>query len=436
MSKARIAATLKNMYAALDADYSRKQLDRNTQIVTITKNNIKEAFIDGYFKGVGQKRKDLPLLDDSVFQEAADAAFVALRKYLDNPRSLGTLKSHRGTKIVFTQPRAVAAPFNKIKNAGISVINKSLAEKRKKQISLGTEESALFKQRTQRLHGEITVGTGQLALAFQYLEKTKNLAGFASSVEAKNLKDKFNIDLYFITTGRGKNLGLRIKEGISVGIDVKSSSENPAGAEDADWKNIRPVLENAISSWAQKQDWYNQKGSKSMAEDHAQMIEHETIKRLTQGLNSKVRKPKTSRPKRKNKNETASVSGGSKKASESTKKGTRGRRSAPKKSPTSITVLIGVLNEKLPGVVAKNMQPPALEYQTGRFASSVRVTDVSKTAKGFPSIGYTYQLYPYQTFEPGFAQGSVDRDPRRLIDRSIREIAAGMAIGRFYTRRV
>ena len=82
------------------------------------------------------------------------------------------------------------------------------------------------------------------------------------------------------------------------------------------------------------------------------------------------------------------------------------------------------------------MQPPALEYQTGRFASSVRVTDVSKTTKGFPSIGYTYQLYPYQTFEPGFAQGSVDRDPRRLIDRSIREIAAGMAIGRFYTRRV
>lgn len=434
MSKARIAATLKNMYAALDADYSRKQLDKNTQIVTITKSNIKEAFIDGYFKGIGQKRKDLPLLDDSVFQEAADAAFVALRKYLDNPRSLGTLKSHRGTKIVFTQPRAVAAPFNKIKNAGISVINKSLAEKRKKQISLGTEESALFKQRTQRLHGEITVGTGQLALAFQYLEKTKNLAGFASSVEAKNLKDKFNIDLYFITTGRGKNLGLRIKEGISVGIDVKSSSENPAGAEDADWKNIRPVLENAISSWAQKQDWYNQKGSKSMAEDHAQMIEHETMKILTKGL--ALKKSKTSRPKRRNKNETVSKSGGTKKSAESKKKGTRGRRSAPKKSPTSITVLLGVLNERLPRVVAKNMQPPALEYQTGRFASSVRVTDVSKTAKGFPSIGYTYQLYPYQTFEPGFAQGSIDRDPRKLIDKSIREIAAGMAIGRFYTRRV
>ena len=82
------------------------------------------------------------------------------------------------------------------------------------------------------------------------------------------------------------------------------------------------------------------------------------------------------------------------------------------------------------------MGAPALVNRTGRFASSVRVTDVAITPKGFPSIGYTYQLGPYQTFEPGYAQGSTDRDPRTLIDKSIREIAASMAIGRFYTRRV
>jgi len=53
----------------------------------------------------------------------------------------------------------------------------------------------------------------------------------------------------------------------------------------------------------------------------------------------------------------------------------------------------------------------------------------------FPSIAYTYQLSPYQTFEPGFKQGSPDRDPRKLIDLSIREIAAQFALGRLYTRR-
>ena len=106
------------------------------------------------------------------------------------------------------------------------------------------------------------------------------------------------------------------------------------------------------------------------------------------------------------------------------------------KSPYSIASYIGIFNQQLPGVVAKNMIPPALQYQTGRFASSVRVTDITQTAKGFPSIGYTYQRNPYETFEQGNRQGSVDRDPRKLIDKSIRQIAVQFAIGRFYTRRV
>jgi hypothetical protein len=102
----------------------------------------------------------------------------------------------------------------------------------------------------------------------------------------------------------------------------------------------------------------------------------------------------------------------------------------------SFTSLIGILNAQLPGVVTKNMNLPGLENRTGRFAGSVRVTDISQTARGFPSVGYTYDTFPYQTFEPGYAQGSVDRDPRKVINLSIREIAAQYAIGRFYTRRV
>ena len=82
------------------------------------------------------------------------------------------------------------------------------------------------------------------------------------------------------------------------------------------------------------------------------------------------------------------------------------------------------------------MGDPRLNNRTGRFADSVKVTDITKTAQGFPSIGYTYQRDPYETFETGNRLGSTDRDPRRLIDMSIREIAIKMNIGRFYTRRV
>ena len=37
------------------------------------------------------------------------------------------------------------------------------------------------------------------------------------------------------------------------------------------------------------------------------------------------------------------------------------------------------------------MGAPGLENQTGRFARSVRITDVAETTGGFPSFGYTYQ---------------------------------------------
>ena len=82
------------------------------------------------------------------------------------------------------------------------------------------------------------------------------------------------------------------------------------------------------------------------------------------------------------------------------------------------------------------MDAPALENRTGRFASSVRAMNVVTTPKGFQSVGYTYDKSPYQTFEMGYAQGSPERDPRKLIDKSIREIAAEYALGKLYTRRM
>jgi len=101
--------------------------------------------------------------------------------------------------------------------------------------------------------------------------------------------------------------------------------------------------------------------------------------------------------------------------------------------------LMALINAKLPQTVARNMGPPGLENRTGRFAGSVRVTDVNRTAQGHPSIGYSYQKNPYQVFEMSHGDprwATPDRDPRKLIDASIREIAAQFAIGRFYTRRI
>ena len=105
------------------------------------------------------------------------------------------------------------------------------------------------------------------------------------------------------------------------------------------------------------------------------------------------------------------------------------------KSPLRLMALI---NAKLPQTVASNMGAPRLENRTGRFAASPRVVDVQQTPQGFPSIGYTYEKNPYSVFEKtsGTRFADANRDPRDLIELSIREIAQQLTIGRFYTRRV
>lgn len=115
-----------------------------------------------------------------------------------------------------------------------------------------------------------------------------------------------------------------------------------------------------------------------------------------------------------------------------------GPRTKERQSTFNITTLLAILNQRLPDKVAGNMGAPRLENRTGRFASSVRVTDITQTRQGFPSIGYTYQKRPYQVFEAtsGSRFADQERDPRSLIDASIREIAAEYALGRLYTRRV
>ena len=154
------------------------------------------------------------------------------------------------------------------------------------------------------------------------------------------------------------------------------------------------------------------------------------VKGVKPKLVSKSQGSGTSKQTRKQKNSIGIISGSAapKIKQQKTK---RGISSSPLR-------LIGLINKELPDTVRKNMQEPGLQNRTGRFAESVKLTDVIQTPKGYPSFGYTYQKNPYQVFEMGRGQApwaSPERDPRKVIDRSIREIAAQFAIGRFYTRR-
>ena len=115
------------------------------------------------------------------------------------------------------------------------------------------------------------------------------------------------------------------------------------------------------------------------------------------------------------------------------------KKKGPKDTQRSMFSILTLINQKLPQTLKKNMTEPGLVNRTGRFANSVKVMDVQETREGFASFGYTYDKAPYQIFEMGIGSApwaTPERDPRKLIDNSMREIAAELALGRFYTRRL
>lgn len=104
-------------------------------------------------------------------------------------------------------------------------------------------------------------------------------------------------------------------------------------------------------------------------------------------------------------------------------------RAKPIKQGYSLASLQLLINSHLQDVISANMgsgnSKNILNYQTGRFAASAKVERMSQSREGMITAFYSYMKNPYQTFEPGYAQGSPKtRDPKLLIAGSIREIAA------------
>lgn len=186
----------------------------------------------------------------------------------------------------------------------------------------------------------------------------------------------------------------------------------------------------------------NMKGSRSLREQIEDVIVNPIV--TVAAKNKRVKTTAKKAP-------SSSKSGRKKAPSKQLKAGTAviaAKRQAAKKSfkktsakdtQRSMFSVVSLINEKLPSTIRKNMRAPALQNQTGRFANSVRIMEAIQTEKGFPSLGYTYDKEPYQVFEQGRGKApwaNENRDPRTLIDKSIREIAAELALGRFYTRRL
>lgn len=109
----------------------------------------------------------------------------------------------------------------------------------------------------------------------------------------------------------------------------------------------------------------------------------------------------------------------------------RGQKQKASNQQANPLALKELINAALPEEILERMNPPALRNRTGRFRRSAQVTNVLVGPRGGVEAEYTYMKMPYQTFEPGYAQGSTYRDPRKIIGESVREIAQKLTGNRF-----
>ncbi len=453
MAKAETKRMLEEMHEFI-GNAVRKQVAGLYSMVTFTAEGVGQGIKEGYVSLKDRLGDDYIEFEDDQWTEWGQKAVDAIREWAQRERTSPTeiMQGETGGDLIqYAAKKDVAYPYTLAKKTVVDLLQKEreaqggrrLKGKQKGERALASEVGQV-KVKSHKLHkGATTVGGARLAAAMEYLSRQNNFGGFATSKAATDLMELYDqVKLVYKVEGTEKAKITTLGEDIRVQLIMGSMSDNPAGGEPFDYKNISPILRKAMEDYLLESGQVTtRKGSKSIEQNVKDQTLFIVTKELLKSTNTKSKK---TIKKSVRKASTTEVTKSQKvvTVAESTKKARSGRsrQSKVNKGIASNPLrIIGLLNKKLPDTVRKNMNAPALENRTGRFVDSVEVTDIVKTPQGYPSIGYKYAKNPYQVFEMGAGSppwATPERDPRKLIDRSIREIAAQFAIGRFYTRRV
>ena len=324
-----------------------------------------------------------------------------------------------------TLKQRIQKPLLAALNADISALNK------------GKRKGNRFSNINAAGAGFLDIGHGDDSSVSLQRRKVVNEALFSFDTSKNPLAQKFlgelRDNLKLVATKRDS----KSSDVISISLESKNINRDSfSKGEVSDLnRSLKKEIERLGASY-----WANQEGSDSRATKMEKQIITDIVtpikgkKKVTRAKKGKVQKSKSSIVKSRGRKTKASMGAAFK---DTTKVATK-KRNVSKGIASAPMQMLGAINNQLPETVRENMQTPRLQNRTGRFANSVRVTDIAVTNTGLPSVGYTYDRGNYGQYEKssGSRWADTDRDPRTLIDKSIREIAAGLAIGRFFTRRV
>lgn len=224
------------------------------------------------------------------------------------------------------------------------------------------------------------------------------------------------------------------KKTVTLRLEAASENQERGRTEEVKLRGEMVNYLNNVIKTAGSLDWINQESSDSPMQAVEKSILQAAKKagaRVTGKTNLDTKPSKTAKKETfKRKNTTARM--GLSYVGDG-----QSQRELPMAVPSYLS-LISLLNEKLPPQVRSNMGTPRLNNQTGRFSESARVTNITPTPQGFPSIEYTYQRSPYDVFDKTLGKApwaTAERDPSELVALSVRQLATQLGMRRFYTRR-
>tara|TARA_B100001093_G_C26836469_1_gene1018555 strand:+ start:1183 stop:2541 length:1359 start_codon:yes stop_codon:yes gene_type:complete len=432
----------------------REELDRQPQTFVFSKRTLLTETIKQLDKGHGIKFTNKEKTDIKTIVDAAGDELVKELKRihpgLKSPGGKSTLVFEKNTNVAIPSyleekgiPVTHFTNFRKVKFAYRTAMNDMFKNLQNYIKSTGRDsiKTKTGKEKASIMHF-FDAGHEENAGVFERFLDTKT-----NSI-MKELNSKITQDSEI---ERKKLIKTLKKFGINISTDkvdkkdtiiikIESASKNRSRGQKSGLRSRK--LQQKIKKFLQNSKFEDVTASDSIKEQNIKKLKNVAIQPFLNKTNIKVSKGKeivketkvkrTKKVKSKIKstalllNERVRVKG-------------RKRKEKATSSTSELLRMIAMINKRLPDVVRKNMQEPALQNRTGRFADSVEVTEIVPTPKGFPSVGYTYRKNPYQVFEMGQGEppwATPERDPRKLIDRSIREVAAQLAMGRLFTRRV
>jgi len=438
----------------------RSRLDKFYTKVTLTNTSLGQGFKEGYEMVKANRPNDTwPEITDKTWNVFGGAAVDKVHAYASMDRTWPVVIKYKPKKLLqYGARRDIKKAYRIAKQEGVRQLNNHLKKAGGRSLNTmkqdqdagldikaaSQSEIGMFKSESHRSHqGVSTVGAAQMSAAMKFLELTKDFAGFAKSELAKDIMEVYpDIEAVFTTTGtkkKGAQVNLNENQEVSIGLGPRSL--NKAGSEAYDWKNLKKPFEDAVRAYLDTIPIADRSGSKSIRKNALDQGEFVVIDTLVNNIAGATVNAVTQRSQRKRKQANNTTTGRSKAPKASRKKAkSRGQKAVNVKQSNhaQLTTLLGIINAKLPETVAKNMGTPMLNYRTGRFSNSTRAVAVTPTPQGHPSVAYTYQRDPYGVYETssGSRFADADRDPRKIIDMSIREIAAKQFTGRLFTRRV